>query len=202
MSKKPQLKILAFSNEHNVHFFIVAHPTKIPLEIGQKTRRVPTLYDIAGSAHFYNMTDNGLTVYRNFADENQNDSTVVYIQKVKFDHLGKLGEVKLNYAGREYGGSFLPDSKMQGELRGESWVPQEYRQGIPPSGVDTRNHPLPYTPPDAFKQPETQPTQDGAADAKQTPFTGKNGTSSFDNPNHPNYDPTLPAIEDQIPTPF
>lgn len=187
-------KIHACSSELNAHFFIVAHPTKIPLEVGQKTRRVPTLYDVAGSAHFYNMTDNGITVYRNFADENQNDSTVVHIQKVKFDYLGKLGDVKLLYAGREYGGRFLPES-WNGEMRGSSWVPQEYRQGIPSSNYDTRNHTKPYTPQDAFVDTNRQPAQADAPEPKQTAFAGKNGAHPFDDPNSKYYDPTLPPQE-------
>jgi twinkle protein len=54
---------------------------------------IPTLYDIAGSANFYNQVDNGITVYRDF----KNELTSVYVQKVKFRHIGELGEAQFKY---------------------------------------------------------------------------------------------------------
>jgi twinkle protein len=54
---------------------------------------VPSLYDVAGSANFYNQVDNGMTIYRDF----KNQITSVYIQKVKFRHIGELGEAQFKY---------------------------------------------------------------------------------------------------------
>jgi hypothetical protein len=54
---------------------------------------IPNLYNISGSANFYNKTDNGITVYRNFLE----NRTEVYIQKVKFSHWGEIGKVEFNY---------------------------------------------------------------------------------------------------------
>tara|TARA_R110000744_G_scaffold127806_2_gene234758 strand:+ start:2671 stop:2952 length:282 start_codon:yes stop_codon:yes gene_type:complete len=54
---------------------------------------VPTLYDVAGSANFYNQVDNGMTVYRDF----KNSITSVYVQKVKFRHIGEVGESQFKY---------------------------------------------------------------------------------------------------------
>lgn len=74
-----------------IHIIVVAHPTKL-----NKTNNkydVPTLYNISGSAHFFNKTDNGFTVYRDF---NTNEVTI-HIQKIRFSFLGKLGAVKYNY---------------------------------------------------------------------------------------------------------
>lgn len=74
-----------------IHIIVVAHPTKLA-----KTNNkydVPTLYNISGSAHFFNKTDNGFTVYRDF---NTNEVTV-HIQKIRFSFLGKLGTIKYNY---------------------------------------------------------------------------------------------------------
>ena len=84
-------KIKRFAVSSNVHVFLVAHPTKMKKENGKYL--VPTLYDIAGSANFFNKTDNGLTVYRNYED----NTTDVYIQKVKFFYNGELGMIKLSY---------------------------------------------------------------------------------------------------------
>ena len=54
---------------------------------------VPTLYDIAGSANFYNQVDNGITVYRDF----QTGNSHIYVQKVKFRHIGEIGESVFKY---------------------------------------------------------------------------------------------------------
>lgn len=48
---------------------------------------IPNLYSINGSSHFYNKADNGITVYRDF----QKGTTLIYRQKVKFDHWGTIG---------------------------------------------------------------------------------------------------------------
>jgi hypothetical protein len=53
---------------------------------------VPTLYDIAGSANFYNKTDFGITVYRDMVER----LTHVYVQKVRFRHWVNLAVVPLN----------------------------------------------------------------------------------------------------------
>ena len=55
-------KIKNFKQVNNVHTFLIAHPTKIPRDKQTGKYEVPTLYHIAGSAHFYNKTDNGFTV--------------------------------------------------------------------------------------------------------------------------------------------
>lgn len=54
---------------------------------------VPTLYDIAGSANFYNKADNGICVYRDFEEQ----KTFVHIQKIKFDHWGTEGMAEFTY---------------------------------------------------------------------------------------------------------
>lgn len=74
-----------------IHIIIVAHPTKLSKVNGKY--EVPTLYNISGSAHFFNKTDNGITVYRDF----QTNEVTVYIQKIRFSFLGKLGSIKYNY---------------------------------------------------------------------------------------------------------
>ena len=52
---------------------------------------VPDLYDINGSANFYNKCDYGLSVYRNFL----NGNTELHVLKVKFIHLGTGGTATL-----------------------------------------------------------------------------------------------------------
>ena len=45
------------------------------------------MYDISGSAHFFNKTDNGISVHRDF----ENNVVSVYVQKVRFSWLGMIG---------------------------------------------------------------------------------------------------------------
>ncbi|MFD2890027.1 toprim domain-containing protein [Chitinophaga cymbidii] len=69
--------ITKFSRAYDVHVFLVAHPAKM-----SKTGKgfdIPNLYSIAGSAHFNNKTDNGITVH---IDE-MTGNPVVYVQKVR-----------------------------------------------------------------------------------------------------------------------
>ena len=80
-------EIVTFCEINNVHCFLVAHPTKIKKNLQTGKYEVPTLYDIAGSANFYNKADNGICVYRDFEEQ----KTFVHIQKIKFDHWGTEG---------------------------------------------------------------------------------------------------------------
>lgn len=84
-------KIKAFALKYNIHIFIIAHPTKLKKE-GNKYE-VPTMYSISGSAHFFNKTDNGLSIYRNF-DTKEVD---IHVQKVRYSWLGKVGTVSYEY---------------------------------------------------------------------------------------------------------
>ena len=79
----------------NLHLWIVAHPAKIYKDTATGKRAVPTPYDIAGSAHWYNKADNIVTVHR---DQAEGSPLVdVHIQKVRFKHIGRVGLVQLSY---------------------------------------------------------------------------------------------------------
>lgn len=80
-------KLIAFLDKYKVHGFLVAHPTKLGKNKSTGQFEIPNLYSISGSAHFFNRTHNGMSVYRDFKT-NQVD---VYVQKVKWSWLGKLG---------------------------------------------------------------------------------------------------------------
>ena len=86
-------KVCNFAKYHQIHIFIVAHPTKIKKIAGSQNYEVPTLYDISGSAHWNNKADIGIVIYR----ENTSDIVTVYIQKVRFFTNGKKGDVAFDY---------------------------------------------------------------------------------------------------------
>jgi twinkle protein len=93
-------KIIMFCQNNQCHVFLIAHPTKMRKK-EDGTFEVPTMYDISGSAHFYNKTDNGLTVYRDF----DSGRVSVHVQKVKFKHIGQAGVQEFFYSlqsGRYY----------------------------------------------------------------------------------------------------
>jgi twinkle protein len=78
---------------HRVHGFLVAHPTKLQKRKDTGKYEVATMYSISGSANFFNKTHNGISVYRDF-DTNVVD---VYVQKVKWSWLGKIGFVSYEF---------------------------------------------------------------------------------------------------------
>uniref|UniRef100_A0A7S2HN69 SF4 helicase domain-containing protein n=1 Tax=Zooxanthella nutricula TaxID=1333877 RepID=A0A7S2HN69_9DINO len=97
-------KIKRFASEHKVHIFVVAHPTKnrswVP-ENGKKGKNAgappaPSLYDIAGSAHWYNKTDMGIVVHRPLVEVDgqtcESHELVVDVQKVRNKEAGRLGK--------------------------------------------------------------------------------------------------------------
>jgi twinkle protein len=81
-----------FAQQNDVLIFLMAHPTKMPKTPDGK-HQVPTLYDISGSANFYNKADFGITVHR----DRENGWTEVHIQKVKYRHLGQNGTVRFKF---------------------------------------------------------------------------------------------------------
>jgi twinkle protein len=102
-------KLTIFKQKYDIHIFLVAHPRKMQKK-DNGLYDVPTLYDIAGSANFYNQVDNGITVYRNF----ETGFSHVYVQKVKFRHIGEIGEAVFNYNlqnGRYYENTEQADNK-------------------------------------------------------------------------------------------
>lgn len=80
-------KLIHFLDKYQVHGFLVAHPVKLGKDKKTGKTSVPTLYDISGSAHFFNRTHNGIVVDRNKAT----GQVEIYVQKVKYSWLGHLG---------------------------------------------------------------------------------------------------------------
>lgn len=85
-------KISRFTKVNNIHIITVAHPTKISKGEDGKYR-VATMYDIAGSAHWFNKIDNGISVYRDF----ETGAVDVHIQKIRFKFIGKIGKASFEW---------------------------------------------------------------------------------------------------------
>jgi twinkle protein len=86
-------KIVRFAKRWQVHVFLIAHTTKISKGKDSKKYEIPNLYSISGSAHFFNKTHNGITIYRDY----QTGQVDVYVQKVKQSWLGKIGFCSFSY---------------------------------------------------------------------------------------------------------
>lgn len=109
--------ITNFARKNNVIFFLVAHPKKMN-KTASGVFEVPTLYDINGSANFFNKTDFGITVYRDFI----NNYITTYVNKVKFRHLGETGECewKYNQANSRFAPYSFPDGPAYEDM--SNWL--------------------------------------------------------------------------------
>lgn len=96
---KVLVKLRNFARKTGIHLILIAHPKKMNKINGSDYNfEIPVLYDISGSANFYNVADNGLTVYRRFDESDASKSnTEIYIQKVKSKYIGKLGRIDFSY---------------------------------------------------------------------------------------------------------
>jgi len=86
-------KIRRFARMNGVHIWIVAHPKNLLKDTGGKYNP-PTMYEISGGAHWRNKADNGICIHR---PDYTSDITEVYVQKIRFREVGKIGMVPLRY---------------------------------------------------------------------------------------------------------
>lgn len=94
----------AFVRKYPVLLILVAHPRKMEVlnpGKGQKRYKEPVMYDISGSAHFYNRADVGMVVYRSAAEEEDESGCKnfvrVTVEKIRWRELGVGGECMLRY---------------------------------------------------------------------------------------------------------
>lgn len=89
-------KLKRFAKAFRVHICVVAHPTKSTKD-EKGNYKVPTLYDISGSANWYNKADLGVIVHRPDAD-----NTLVKVQKSRYHEvIGKPGEVYMQFSAHD-----------------------------------------------------------------------------------------------------
>lgn len=88
------IKVRRFAKTHNIHVWIVVHPTKLAKDKEGKYP-VPTLYDASGSSHWRNKADFGISIYRHF--DNDDMPTEIHVQKVRWKWCGGLGMAELYF---------------------------------------------------------------------------------------------------------
>ena len=91
------MRIRRWARKHLVHVWVVAHPAKMQkAQKGEYAGQYPpaTLYDIAGSAHFYNKPDVGIAVWRNLETKGP---TEIHVIKARKKRSAQLGMVQLRY---------------------------------------------------------------------------------------------------------
>ena len=101
---------------NNAHVWIVAHPQKMRREDGKLPIPRPDM--ISGSQNWWNKGDACITVHRDF-DKLESQDVDVYVQKMRFKHLGRPGFVTLKWdriTGR-YHEPFAPKAIAMNEYR-------------------------------------------------------------------------------------
>lgn len=142
--KKTLKKITTFAQKHDALIFLIAHPTKL-----QKTKDgkfpVATMYDISGSADFFNMTSYGISVRRE-----QDDETLAFmshgqvaISKAKVNEtMGDTGIWEFRY--NINNGRYMTD-EINNSFDNSNWVTKQENK-------EPEKTPLPIiTPEQAFE---------------------------------------------------
>jgi twinkle protein len=98
-----------FARKMNVHVCVVAHPTKQQQQ-ADGSFRIPTLYSVSDSAHWYNKCDAGIIVHRL-----DGMRSIVWVEKTRYhDEIGVPGmyEAAFNAGERRFEviGSYTPDT--------------------------------------------------------------------------------------------
>lgn len=108
-------KLTNFAQVQDCLVILMAHPRKMNRDAAGDPER-PTLYDISGSANFYNKADFGLVVHRN----KREGYTDIFVDKVKFRHLGESGK-SARFRYNLNNGRYVPYMEM-----GQTWDNTNY----------------------------------------------------------------------------
>jgi twinkle protein len=113
-------QISDFAFNYGVYVWLVAHPTKL-VKDSKGQYPCPTLYDISGSAHFYNMCDFGFAMWR---DRKEYYNPIEFhIQKSRFQEIASESCVRIGYdpvTTRYF------DLNATGEDEHENWKPKNF----------------------------------------------------------------------------
>jgi len=86
------MKLKAAAIWKDMHIWLVAHPKKMYKENG--VYKPPDMYDISGSANWFNKADMGVTVHRKHGAQDWGE---IHITKVKVRGTGQTGTVELQF---------------------------------------------------------------------------------------------------------
>lgn len=106
-------QLRGFARMMGIHIWLVAHPTKLQKGMDGKYP-VPTGYDVAGSAHFFNKADNIVAIHRDKSDPHAYSE--VHVQKIRSRWLGQLGHTFLEWD-RSSGRFTIPAGQGLGFIR-------------------------------------------------------------------------------------
>jgi len=87
-------KIRHFARRNGVHVWVIAHPKNLTKD-KNSNYQPPTMYEISGGAHWRNKADNGLCIFR---EDFKLFESEIFIQKIRFREVGKVGSAKLIYS--------------------------------------------------------------------------------------------------------
>jgi twinkle protein len=116
-------KIRRFARRNDIHIWIVAHPQKLLKDKDSGKYKPPTMYEISGGAHWRNKADIGLCVHR---PDMNSDITELYVQKIRFREVGKLGAVKFKYARAT--GNYIDNGELGGKAAKGDSVAEGYKR--------------------------------------------------------------------------
>lgn len=88
-------RIRQFARHYDVHMWVLAHPRMLHKDKQTGEYTVPTPYEIAGSAHWFNKADNCISIWRNKVDDTK--PVEIHVQKIRFREVGSLGVAYLQY---------------------------------------------------------------------------------------------------------
>ena len=93
---KTLTRLQNFAQRNDILIILVAHPVKMGKDTAGKYL-VPNLYDISGSAHFFNQCDYGITVHRRNMKVKGFEHIEIHVQKVRFKSWGTTGLATFMY---------------------------------------------------------------------------------------------------------
>ena len=96
--KKTLVKMISFAKKTDSLLLLIAHPTKLQKDKTTGHFPMPTMYDISGSADFWNMVDYGIAVRREQDDGKYLSYGQVSIAKTKINYtMGETGIWNFRY---------------------------------------------------------------------------------------------------------
>lgn len=84
-----------WARRHGIHVFLVGHPAKQYRSRDNGKLPVVTPDMVADSGHFWNKSDNCITVA--LTDEHRSAEVDIHVQKIRFSHIGSRGVATLVY---------------------------------------------------------------------------------------------------------